>query len=373
MTQTLASTVTRASLAKALEHISRIIEKRNTIPILAHVLIVATKEGLTLRGTDLDIEASTNVLATTTQPGAITVPAHLLHDLTRKLPDGANIALTVDDEMLSIRSGKSRFRLQTLPSTDLPELSVGEFPTQFKMKASAFKHLLESAAFAMGTEKTRYYLNGVYLHTITNVNMASLRAVATDGHRLARLEDISPDGSAQMPGIILPRKATNEVMKLLDDATDTVSISVSQAKIRFEVGNVVLTSKLVDGIFPDYQRVIPTGNDKVVRLDKEPFEKAVDRVSTMASERGRAIRLSLSTGKVTLSVNDPDSGSASEELDADYDGALFEIGFNAKYLLDVLGNCEGEIVTVQFGDPGSPALFSGEKDAALFVLMPMRV
>ncbi len=366
------ATVTRTSLAKALGHVQRIIEKRNTIPILAHVLIEAGPDGLTFRGTDLDIEATETIPATVAQSGAITVPAHLLYDITRKLPDGADVALTVEDGTLIVRSGRSRFRLQTLPASDFPSLDTGDLPTSFTMKAAAFKHLLDSCQFAISTEETRYYLNGVYLHTQSYGNALNIRAVATDGHRLARLENMAPEGIGGMPGIILPRKAVNEVLKLLDDA-ETVSVALSDKKIRFEIGKVVLTSKLIDGTFPDYQRVIPQTNDKRLVIDKNILSASVDRVSTLSSQKGNAIKLSITSGRITLSVNDPDSGSASEDVDAEYDSAPIDIGFNSRYLMDVLANVEGDMVTLNMSDPGSPMLVSGEKDDALYVLMPCRV
>ncbi len=366
------ATVTRTSLAKALGHVQRIIEKRNTIPILAHVLIEAGPDGLTFRGTDLDIEATETIPATVAQPGAITVPAHLLYDIARKLPDSADVAMTVEDGTLIVRAGRSRFRLQTLPASDFPSLDTGDLPTSFTMKAAAFKHLLDSCKFAISTEETRYYLNGIYLHTQFSSNALNIRAVATDGHRLARIENMAPEGISAMPGIILPRKAVSEVLKLLDDA-ETVSVALSDKKIRFEIGKVVLTSKLIDGTFPDYQRVIPQGNDKRLVVNKNILSASVDRVSTLSSARGPAINLSIAYGKITLSVNDPDSGSASEEIDAEYDSAPIDIGFNSRYLMDVLANVEGDMVTMKMSDPGSPMLVNGEKDDALYVLMPLRV
>ncbi len=371
MKQFFAATVNRSDLTKALGHIQRIIEKRNTMAILANVLIEASGDEIAFRGTDLDIEATESVPAAISQPGAITVPAHLLYDIARKLPEGAQISLTIDgpDDPLIIRTGRSRFSLRTLPVTDYPALDAGDFPTRFTTGAASFKGLIDNCAFAISTEETRYYLNGIFLHTLDG---DTLRAVATDGHRLARLEMKAPQGSNGEPGVILPRKVVGEVMKLLDEADD-VTVSLSKAKVRFEIGKVVLTSKLIDGNFPDYARVIPTGNDKTVEVEKALIEAAVGRVATVSPEKSNAIKLSVDAGRVTLSVNNPDSGSASEEIDAAYEGSPFEIGFNAKYLLDTLAHCEGDRVTMRFSDAGSPTIFEGQSAVALYVLMPLRV
>ena len=236
-----------------------------------------------------------------------------------------------------MRSGRSRFTLQALPASDFPDLTSGEFSHRFALPAGELKRLIENTQFAISTEETRYYLNGIYLHTVDVGGAPMLRAVATDGHRLARVETPAPEGSPGIPGVIVPRKAVNEVQKLLEDLSQEVRIEISTAKARFQFGDVVLTTKLIDGTFPDYARVIPTGNDKRLVVDKEPFERAVDRVATLSSERGRAIKLAIAEGKMTLSVNNPDSGSASEEIEADYDSAPIDIGFNARYLLDIVG------------------------------------
>ena len=369
------ASLTRASLAKALGRISRIVEKRNTIPILANVLIEADADGLLLRATDLDMEAVERVLATVYAPGALTVPAHLLFDIARKLPDGANISMTAEEghSPLLIRSGRSRFSLNALPSVDFPELSKGEYTHSFQLKAGDFAKLLNNSSFAMSNEDTRYYLNGVYLHTITEGNALNVRAVATDGHRLARVDNLAPERADGMPGVILPRKAVVELAKLLDGA-DTVRASISQTKARFEVGPVILTTKLIDGSFPDYQRVIPAGNDKRLVVDKEPFLASVDRILTLSSERGKAVKLALSTNRLEISIINSDSGSAIEELDVEYDSSIFEVGFNGRYLTDVVSQIEGEVVVFKFADPGSPALIADrEESGALFVLMPLRV
>jgi len=369
-------TIERSVLLKALGHVHRIVEKRNTIPILANVLIEAADGKLALKSTDLDLEAAESVPADVAQKGATTVPAHVIYDIVRKLPEGAQASLetTGDAGQLVLRSGRSRFTLQALPASDFPDLTSGEFSHRFTLSAVELKRLIENTQFAISTEETRYYLNGIFLHTVDVDGTAMLRAVATDGHRLARVETPAPEGSVGMPGVIAPRKAVSEVQKLLEDMTQDVTIEISTAKARFQFGDVVLTTKLIDGTFPDYARVIPLNNDKELVVDKKEFEAAVDRVSTVSSERGRAVKLSLTAGRLLLSVTNPDSGSATEELEVEYEADPIDIGFNSRYLLDIATQIESEAAVLKLADPGSPTLIQDkEARGALYVLMPMRV
>ncbi|WP_460448367.1 DNA polymerase III subunit beta [Alsobacter sp. SYSU BS001988] len=369
-------TVERAALFRSLGHVHRVVERRTTIPILSNVLIRAEAGELSLRATDLDLEVTERLGADVSQPGAITVPAYVLYDIVRKLPDGAQVSLetTGDTGQVTIKSGRSRFTLQALPETDFPDLAAGEMGFRFKVVAGELRRLIEKTQFAISTEETRYYLNGIYLHTLESGGKPVLRAVATDGHRLARVETAAPEGSAGMPGVIVPRKAVSEIIKLVDEAGEAVEVELSPTKIRLTMGPVVLTSKLIDGTFPDYQRVIPSGNDKDLVVDKAEFAAAVDRVSTISSERGRAVKLAIGDRRLTLSVTNPDSGSATEEIEVDYDAAPLDIGFNARYLLDITAQLEGDTALFKLADPGSPTLVQDrEGAAALYVLMPMRV
>ena len=366
----------RSNLLKSLNHVHRVVERRNTIPILSNVLLAASGASLEMKATDLDLEVTEATAATVEQAGATTVPAHLLYDIVRKLPDGAEVMLKLDDSgnSVSVVSGRSSFRLQCLPQADFPELSAGSFSHIFRLDSEALKGLIEKTQFAISTEETRYYLNGIFLHVHDEGGRPRLRSVATDGHRLARAEVDAPAGSEGMPGIIIPRKTVSELQKLVDDPDVAVTTELSDTKIRFTIGSVVLTSKLIDGTFPDYQRVIPTGNDKKLTIDRQSFAQAVDRVSTISSERGRAVKLAIASGNVTLTVNNPDSGSATEEIAADYDADPIEIGFNAKYLLDVAAQLSGGEARFLLADAGSPTLIQDTADAdALYVLMPMRV
>ena len=369
-------TLERSNLLKSLNHVHRVVERRNTIPILSNVLISADGASIELKATDLDLEVTEATAANVEQGGATTVPAHLLYDIVRKLPDGAEVMLKTDENgaSMTVISGRSSFKLQCLPQSDFPELSAGSFSHIFRLDSSALRALIERTQFAISTEETRYYLNGIYFHTIESDGKLMLRAVATDGHRLARAEMEAPAGSEGMPGVIIPRKTVSEIQKLVDDPDVAVTTELSDTKIRFTIGSVILTSKLIDGTFPDYQRVIPTGNDKKLVIDRQTFAQAVDRVSTISSERGRAVKLAIGDGQVTLTVNNPDSGSATEELAADYDADPIEIGFNARYLLDIAGQLNGSEARFMLADSGSPTLIHDTADEnALYVLMPMRV
>jgi DNA polymerase III subunit beta len=369
-------TVERAELLKSLGHVHRVVERRNTIPILANVLVRGEKSALHLKATDLDLEVIEQVAAEVAPAGSTTVPAHMFYEIVRKLPEGSQVVLesSSDRAVLAIRAGRSRFTLQTLPESDFPDLAAGDMTHKFTLGAADLKQLIDKTQFAISTEETRYYLNGIYLHSAGSGKSNTLRAVATDGHRLAQADLPMPAGASGMPGVIVPRKTVTEVQRLIEDSSAEVAIALSSAKIRFSIGDVVLTSKLIDGTFPDYQRVIPSGNDKVLSVDKKDFEAAVDRVSTVSSERGRAVKLSLTSGKLILSVTNPDSGSATEEIEVEYDSDPLDIGFNSRYLLDIANQLDGEVAVLRLADPGSPTLIQ-DKDAkgALYVLMPMRV
>ena len=358
-------TVERAALLKSIGHVHRVVERRNTIPILANLLIRAEKGKLGLKATDLDLEVVESIPAEVSPGGATTVPAHMIYDIVRKLPEGAQIVLdsSGDRASLTIRAGKSRFSLQTLPESDFPDLAAGEMTHKFSLPAKDLKRLIDKTQFAISTEETRYYLNGIYLHVAGAAKAQRLRAVATDGHRLAQAELDAPKGAEGMPGIIVPRKTVGEVQRLIEDLDTEIMIELSQTKIRFTIGDVVLTSN-----------VIPAGNDKTLMVDKPEFAAAVDRVSTVSSERGRAVKLALSAGKLVLTVTNPDSGSATEELEVEYDSDPLDIGFNSRYLLDIAAQIEGDVAVLKLADPGSPTLIQ-EKDSAsaLYVLMPMRV
>lgn len=367
------ATIERATLLKGLGHVHSVVERRNTIPILSNVLIDATEEGLRLMATDLDLQINETVEASVGEPGATTVPAHTLFDIVRKLPEGSQVEISAAEGRMQINAGRARFTLPTLPRDDFPVIAEGELPTRFELPAATLRQIIDKTRFAISTEETRYYLNGIYLH-VSDEAQPVLKAAATDGHRLARVTVPRPEGAAGMPGVIVPRKCVAELRKLLEEVDGTVQVSLSESKIRFGLGNAVLTSKLIDGTFPDYSRVIPTANDKLLRIDPRTFEEGVDRVATIASERTRAVKLALDRDRVTLSVTSPESGTAAEEVPADYAADSFEIGFNARYLMDILNQIEGDTVEVHLADAAAPTLLrENDKAPALYVLMPMRV
>lgn len=368
--------IERGELLRALGHVTSVVERRTTIPILSNVMLKASSGALEFKATDLEREVIEAVPAEVSQPGAVTVPAHMLHDIVRKLPDGAEVEIKRDaeKERLSITAGQARFSLQTLPADDFPDLAAGELGHEFEVASADLKRLIDKTRFAISTEETRYYLNGIYLHMAQSAGKPMLRAVATDGHRLAQVELPLPVGADGMPGVIVPRKTVHELQRLIEDSAAAVKIGVSQSKIRFEIGTVTLTSKLIDGTFPDYGRVIPQSNDKSMKVTNAEFMSAVDRVSTIASERGRAVKLSIGKDKLVLSVNNPEGGSAVEEIGVDYASTPLEIGFNARYLLDIASQLEGEEARFLLADAGSPTMVKdASDDSALYVLMPMRV
>jgi DNA polymerase III subunit beta len=365
------ATIERAILLKSLGHVQSVVERRNTIPILSNVLIEAREDGsIRLMATDLDLQVDESVPATVSQPGATTVSAHTLFDIVRKLPEGSQVELTAAEGKMQVVAGRSRFNLSTLPRDDFPVIAEGELPTRFELPAATLRQIIEKTRFAISTEETRYYLMGIFLHVVED----QLRAAATDGHRLARVTVGRPEGADGMPDVIIPRKAVAELYRLLEELEGTVEISLSPTKVRFGLGSAVLTSKLIDGTFPDYNRVIPTANDKLLKLDPKSFSAGVDRVATIASEKTRAVKMSVDRDKVTLSVTSPENGLATEELPADYGADGLEIGFNARYLLDILGEIDGDTVEVHLADAAAPTLLrENDKSNALYVLMPMRV
>jgi DNA polymerase-3 subunit beta len=379
-------TMERSALLRALWHVQNVVERRNTIPILSNVLLVADTEpggGLRLTATDLDLAIVETVAADVHQAGGTTAPAHILHDIIRKLPDGAQVELdsSAGDGRLSVRAARSKFALSCLPREDFPVMADGDLPHRFSLPGADLRRLIEKTRFAISTEETRYYLNGIYLHAPEDAPV--LRGVATDSHRLAHIEVPLPQGAAGMPGVIVPRKAALEVLKLIESGDSkgegAVEIALSDSKIRFALnglgGDIILTSKLIDGTFPDYQRVIPVGNDSLMEVDCKIFSAAVDRVATISSEKSRAVKLAVNSDTVVLSANNPEQGSGTDEVAVNFDGPEgLEIGFNARYLLDIAGQIEGENVCFDLSDGASPTIIRDAADqGALYVLMPMRV
>ena len=368
--------IERSALLKAMSQAQSVVERRNTIPILANVLIEAEGGEISFRATDLDIEVVYKVVGMVERAGATTVGAHTLHEIVRKLPDGAMVELTDDvtSNRLDVVAGRSSFSLATLPREDFPIMANSEYACNFSAKSEILRRLFDKSKFAISTEETRYYLNGVYMHSSDGANGKVLRCVATDGHRLARIDTELPDGAETLPGVIVPRKTVGELRKLLDVDEIKIAVSVSETKIKFATPEMILTSKVIDGSFPDYTRVIPQGNTRRLEVDAAEFAQAVDRVSTVSSERSRAVKLTLEDDRLILSVNAPDSGAAEEELVVAYADERLEIGFNAKYLLEIAGQVDRENAVFMFNSSGDPTLMrEGNDESAVYVVMPMRV
>ena len=361
--------VERAPLLKALGHLNGIADRKATIPILGSVLLRAEGDALSLSATDMDIELVQRIPARVDIEGTAALAATLF-DIVRKLKDGAQIEIAVEKSAVAVRSGRSSFSLSMLDARDYPVLSAGEMTHHFALSAGELRTLIDHTRFAISTEETRYYLGGIYLHATAG----ALRAVATDGHRLARVDVALPEGADGMDGIIVPRKTAIELRKMIDGDGE-ISISASKTKIRFGVSEAVMTSKVIDGTFPDYDRVIPVGNDKIAEVGRDDFAAAVDRVATISKDRTRAVRLSLSERTLNLLVRDSEAQSnATEDVDAAYDGAPLEVGFNARYLLDIVSEVEAENLQFSLKDGAGPAIIRGSGDSStLFVLMPMRV
>jgi DNA polymerase-3 subunit beta len=368
--------IERSDLLKAVGQAQSVVERRNTIPILANVLIEAEGDNVTFKATDLDIEVVDKAPAKVERAGATTVSAVTLHEIVRKLPDGALVSLTDDGASgrLTVEAGRSNFALATLPKEDFPVMATSDYDSNFSAPAPVLRRLFDKSKFAISTEETRYYLNGVYMHVADAGGKQMLRCVATDGHRLARIDADLPEGAANLPGVIVPRKAVAELRKLLDDDEMMIAVSVSETKVRFATPDITLTSKVIDGTFPDYTRVIPSGNTRKLEVDAAEFAKAVDRVATVSSERSRAVKLVLDEDRLVLSVNAPDSGAAEEELAVAYSDEQLEIGFNAKYLLEIASQVDRENAVFMFNSAGDPTLMrEGNDESAVYVVMPMRV
>ena len=365
--------IVKSDFIKPLSHIYSVVEKRNTIPILSNVVIEASENTIAFTATDMEIDLVEQIPASVVSHGKITVSAHTLYDIVRKFPDGSEIILNLLDNNLIVSCGKSEFVLPTLPFDDYPIMSNISGGISFLISSLDLQNLIDNTKFAISLEETRYYLNGIYLHEASSDTQV-IRAVATDGHRLAQAEIKLPENAKGMSSIIIPRKTVGEVRKLLEDTEGNIKITVSNNKIKFEITNCILTSKLIDGSFPDYQRVIPKENTKSLLVSTKEFKDAVDRVSTISIEKSRAVKLSLNKNNLILKVNSHDTGNASEELEASFDEEPMEIGFNSKYLLDISSQINGKNIKFSLSDSASPALITDpEQEGIIFVLMPMRV
>ena len=372
--------VNKSVFLVALQHVHSVVERRNTIPILSNVLLEAKEEGIFLTATDMDIQVLESIEGSEVeimQMGTVTTSAQMLYDIVRKLPDNIKVELySENSERLAVKASSSSFALNCLPAEDFPSFPGEAFKNTFKIESKDLIRLIDKTSFAMSMEETRYYLNGIYMHTIEEKEKHLLRTVATDGHRLSRVDMSLPEGANSVSGVIIPRKTIMEVRKLIEDNKDKLHISLDETRIRFTLGKVILTSKLLDGTFPDYSRVIPEdgGNEKIVNVSNESLSQAVDRVSTVSTDKSRAIKMNVQKDTISITANNPDQGSASENIGIEYKGEGVEIGFNSKYVLDVSRQLKGKNMLIKLSDSVSPTLiFDEEDESALFVLMPMRV
>ena len=368
-----------SDLLKALNHIHGIVEVRHTLPILSNIVLSAENNELSLSSTNLDIFCSDKIDAKIVNSGEISVPAITFFEIVKRLPSGSDVILSMGDEdtELILKCGRSKFNLSTLKTEDFPILSDKDLSTNFVISADELSRMIDKTKFAISNEETRYYLNGIFFHKAESNSIKFLRAVATDGHRLAQYDIPLPQGAEEITGIIIPKKTVFELRKVLDDADGDVSVSLNENKIKFSFNNLKIISKVIDGTFPDYTKVIPQNNDKKFKTNNSELKNAIDRVSAVAineETKSKAIKLTIENNKLNLSVESQSKGSAKEEIDISYSNEKVDIGFNSRYLLDICNEVDGDEIDVNLLDSISPAIILDKTDENLFfVLMPMRI
>ena len=371
--------INSSDLLKALSHIHGIVEVRHTLPILSNIILKAKDNELTLSSTNLDIYCADKITAEVSIAGEISVSAVTFFEIVKRLPSGSEVVMTMEDgeNEIILKCGRSKFNLSTLKTDDFPIISDNDLSTNFVLSADELIRIIDKTKFAVSNEETRYYLNGIFLHKADRNSIQFLRAVATDGHRLAQYDIPLPQGAEDITGIIIPKKTIFELRKVLDDANGDVSISLNENKIKFTFNDLKIISKVIDGTFPDYTKVIPQNNNKNFKTNNNELKNAIDRVSAVAANeesKSKAIKLSLEDNKLNLSVESQSKGSANEIIDISYDGDKVDIGFNSKYIIDICNEVDGEEVDISLLDSVSPAIILDKTDENLFfVLMPMRI
>lgn len=362
--------IQRESLLKPLQLVSGVVERRQTLPVLANVMLTADTQGITLTGTDLEVELVARVKLEVEEGGETTLPARKFLDICRTLPDQALIEINVEDERALVRSGRSRFTLSTLPAADFPAVESMGVAKEFEIPQGSLRQLIERTHFAMAQQDVRYYLNGLMLE----LAQGRLRAVATDGHRLALCEtpvDLTVSGVQQ---VIVPRKGVAELMRLLDDTEEPARVAIGTNHIKISLPDVQFTSKLVDGRFPEYERVIPKDYDKTLHAERDALRQALTRTSILSNEKYRGVRMQLAAGVLRLTAHNPEQEEAEEELEVEYSGSELEIGFNVTYLLDALGAISADKVEMGFTNANSSCLIQAvESTRCKYVVMPMRL
>ena len=364
-------TINREALLKPLQLVAGVVERRQTLPVLSNVLMVVDGNQLSLTGTDLEVELVGKVsLEEGAEAGEITVPARKLMDICKSLPENTMIEIRQEDQRVKLKAGRSRFTLSTLPANEFPSIEEETGSMNFTIGQSRLRRLIDRTGFAMAQQDVRYYLNGMLLEVSQNC----LRSVATDGHRLAMCAVEADINQAEKHQVIVPRKGIMEMARLLTEGDEMVHITLGANHIRAKTGDFMFTSKLVDGKFPDYDRVLPRGGDKIVIGDRQELRQAFQRASILSNEKYRGIRLILSEGLLKVMANNPEQEEAEEELSLGYNGEGMEIGFNVSYLLDVLSVLSGESVKITLSDPNSSALLEeSESGDSTYVVMPMRL
>jgi DNA polymerase-3 subunit beta len=362
--------VTKPILLKAIASVNGAVEKKNTIPVLQNIKIEANDDKVVLSATDMDILVTSNFKCDMKTGGTTTVPAQMFFDIVRKIPDGAIMISQEGTNILQIKSGKSKYNLPCIDPSEFPNLAEGELGEEITVEAAKLIEMIDKTRFAISNDETRYYLNGLYLQGLEREGGFELRCVATDGHRLA-LSFMPLDLKAPF-GVIIPKKSVAEIRRVIDGSA-TVKIAVSRVKIKVTSDHATLVSKLIDGEFPDYDKVLPKNNTRIAVINKRAFFDAIDRVSTVATDKHRSIKLSLESGKVNLQVSTNDGSFAYEELEVNYSEEAIEAGFNSRYLLDVVGQVDKEEVLMRFKDGNSPALVEAKGMNSVFVIMPVRI
>ena len=371
--------INSSDLLKALSHIHGIVEVRHTLPILSNIILKAEGNELTLSSTNLDIYCADKIKSEVSTAGEISVSAVTFFEIVKRLPQGSEVVMTMEvgANEIKLKCGRSKFNLSTLKTDDFPIISDNDLSTNFVLSADELIRIIDKTKFAVSNEETRYYLNGIFLHKADRNSIQFLRAVATDGHRLAQYDIPLPQGAEDITGIIIPKKTIFELRKVLDDANGDVSISLNENKIKFTFNDLKIISKVIDGTFPDYTKVIPQNNNKNFKTNNNELKNAIDRVSAVAANeesKSKAIKLSLEDNKLNLSVESQSKGSANEIIDISYDGDKVDIGFNSKYIIDICNEVDGEEVDISLLDSVSPAIILDKTDENLFfVLMPMRI
>lgn len=364
-------TISREALLKPLQLVAGVVERRQTLPVLSNILLVVEGSQLSMTGTDLEVEMVGRIeLEQAAEAGSITVPAKKLMDICKSLPDHVDIELTLTGQKVTIKGGRSRFTLSTLPASEFPNVEDGPENLDITIAQGALKRLIDRTGFAMAQQDVRYYLNGMLLE----LNGSQLRTVATDGHRLATSLCAVDSDLAEKLQVIVPRKGILELARLLEDGDKNADLVIGSSHIRVKTGDYTFTSKLVDGKFPDYERVIPKGGDRLVIADRQELRQVLSRIAILSNEKYRGVRLDLTDGYLKVTANNPEQEEAEETLAVDYQNTSMEIGFNVNYLLDALSILSDEMVKISMIDPNSSALVEAvDSSDSVYVIMPMRM